>query len=228
MAGVPVDPYGPSLSGQVGVTVAAQPEERALTPWAKAAVITYTAGGAVSGFVAWASAASWARYFHQVRVFFHTVGVVPAGTHNVVAPQPPPGGYLLSPLILAAEVLFLLWQYRAAKAARRLGYPARRSPGWGVGSYFVPVVDLWMPYQALRDCLPPGHGARPDVLRAWLLGVATALINASLIFALAEDRSLGLLLLGLDLLCLAALAVYGWRAVSAIADDHERAFAHPG
>jgi hypothetical protein len=228
MAGTPVDPYGPSWSGRPGVTVAAEPEERALTPWAKAAVIVYTASGAVSGLVAWAGAASWARYFHALRVYFHAVGTVPAGTHNLVAPQPPPGSYLLTPLILAAEVLFLLWQYRAAKTARALGYPARRSPGWGVGSYFVPVVNLWMPYQALRDCLPVGHVARASVLRAWLLGISTALINASLIFTLAEDRSVGVILLGVDLLALAALALNGWRVVSAIADVHEQAFARPG
>jgi hypothetical protein len=37
-----------------------------------------------------------------------------------------------------------------------------------VGSWFVPVVNYWFPYMALRDCLPPGHAHRPWVLQWWV------------------------------------------------------------
>ena len=73
----------------------------------------------------------------------------------------------------AALVFALIWQFRAATAARALGYPAKRSPGWGVGCWFVPVVNLWMPYQAIRDCLAPDDPRRPLVLRWWLVWIGT-------------------------------------------------------
>jgi hypothetical protein len=72
-------------------------------------------------------------------------------------------------LTLVAVVIACIWQHRAASAARALGLPARHSPGWGVGSWFVPVVNLFVPYQAIRDCLPPGDPTRKLVLAWWLI-----------------------------------------------------------
>jgi hypothetical protein len=79
-------------------------------------------------------------------------------------------------------IFFLIWQYRAATAARLLGFPARRSPGWGVGSWFVPVVNLWMPFQALRDCLPPGYPRRraPWLLLTFMLVVDPLALGAAI------------------------------------------------
>lgn len=67
-----------------------------------------------------------------------------------------------------ASIGFLRWQLQAARTARLLGLPAALSPGLGVGGWFIPVVSLWFPYQALRDCLPAAHPARPEVLRLWI------------------------------------------------------------
>ena len=66
---------------------------------------------------------------------------------------------------LVAGVLFLLWFFRAAENARSLGLPARREPGLATGSFMIPVLNLWWPYQSTCDLLPPGHPARPRVLR---------------------------------------------------------------
>ncbi len=68
----------------------------------------------------------------------------------------------------AALVITLMWQHRAASAARALGFPATSSPAWGVGSWFVPVVNYWFPYLALRDCLPPDDPHRGLILQWWL------------------------------------------------------------
>jgi Domain of unknown function (DUF4328)/Protein of unknown function (DUF2510) len=86
---------------------------------------------------------------------------------------------LLSLLTIVAVVFACIWQYRAASAARALGVPAKHSPGWGVGSWFVPVVNIWMPYQAIRDCLAPEDPNRPLVLRWWLIFTATWILNAA-------------------------------------------------
>lgn len=76
---------------------------------------------------------------------------------------------LVSYLLLGfGAVGFLIWQYRAAQLARVLGLPAALSPGLGVGGWFIPVVNLWFPYQSLRDCLPPGVARSHHALAVWL------------------------------------------------------------
>jgi hypothetical protein len=125
---------------------------------------------------------------------------------------------------LASEVVFLMWQYRAARVATALGYPAVRSPGWGVGCWFVPVVNFWMPYGAIRDCLPPSHPARQQVLYAWLLWLGLYFILApGAVVALIGAHSIGV---GLVFVCVAtyvALGFNAWHVVKAIAADHEGA-----
>ena len=79
-----------------------------------------------------------------------------------------PWFFALLLITVAGLVVSLVWQRRAATAARSLGFPSDYSPAWGVGSWFVPVVNYWFPYLALRDCLPPGHPHRPLVLQWWL------------------------------------------------------------
>jgi hypothetical protein len=64
-------------------------------------------------------------------------------------------------------VLFMLWAFRAAQLASRLGLPARHSPGWAIGGFFVPVINLWFPYQSVVDTLPPGHPRRGVVGWWW-------------------------------------------------------------
>ena len=79
----------------------------------------------------------------------------------------------LEPGGVAPFYVFLLrWQFQAAKTARFLSLPARRSPGLGVGSWFIPVVNFWFPYQSIRDCLPPGDPGRPVVARMWAFFIA--------------------------------------------------------
>lgn len=50
--------------------------------------------------------------------------------------------------LLVAGVMWLVWQHRAASAA---GAALRRSPGWHVGSWFIPLASLWMVPQNLAD-----------------------------------------------------------------------------
>jgi hypothetical protein len=53
---------------------------------------------------------------------------------------------------LATVVVFGMWIHRANRNARALG--ARHlefTPGWAVGWYFVPILNLWKPMQAMRE-----------------------------------------------------------------------------
>lgn len=106
------------------------------------------------------------------------VGPDVVAVHHEVVQQPARGvvfswsaqsrgyGFLVGLVQLACLAVFLVWQSRAAVVGRAAGYPARHSPGWGVGSWFVPVANLWVPFQSLEDCLPPGASGRG---RVWLI-----------------------------------------------------------
>ena len=86
---------------------------------------------------------------------------------------------ILSALALfATGVVWVLWQYRAAKQVAGL---TRRSPGWHVGSWFVPVVSLWFPLQNISDLWRTVGRARPAwQILWWLLWiVSNAIIQIS-------------------------------------------------
>jgi hypothetical protein len=130
---------------------------------------------------------------------------------------------------LVIEILFWVWQHRAATVARALNYPARRSPGWGVGCWFVPVVNLWMPYQAIRDCLPPGHPARRRTLYAWLgLLLISILLGPATIVAMVGAPAVAVVLIVISVGAYAGVGLTMRQVVRAIAADHRDAVAALG
>src|SRR5947209_5148729 len=64
-------------------------------------------------------------------------------------------------------VAVIMWTMRAVNVARNLRYPAKRTPGWAVAGWLVPIVNLWFPYQAVRDCLAPDNPERRTVKQWW-------------------------------------------------------------
>jgi len=139
-----------------------------------------------------------------------------------------PLGLLVGLLAIVALIVALIWQYRAASSARALGFTATHSPGWGVGCWFVPIVNLWMPYQAIRDCLPPGDPHRPLVLRWWLVALGAEVLTVSASFAaffsssVALGISLPAALFGLGVIATAP------RVVVAVSTTHRIALDRPG
>jgi hypothetical protein len=195
--------------------------ERRMLPWAKAATIAYPVLGIVTALIAFATSSDWARYFHDFRVWIDNLAVMP----RPQAPMAPKWNWLIVPFSTVAQIVFVVWQYRAAVTAQRLGYPAKRSPALGAWSYLIPVVQFWFPYQALRDCLPPGDSNRPMVLSTWLLLILTGVINALLIVLLAEAHGLGVLLVLIQIGLEVFLASLGYRLVTIIAAAHGKALA---
>jgi hypothetical protein len=126
-------------------------------------------------------------------------------------------------LLLVVAVCFLIWQHDAAKVARRLGYPARRSPGLGVGAWFIPVVNLWFPYQALRDCLPPQHPMGHLGLWAWLAYLGGGLVGGAAAITSISSMEAAIVLLVVSAGCWAAAATLGCKLVTAITEDHRQA-----
>jgi len=70
-------------------------------------------------------------------------------------------------LILAISPVFLVWLYRASGNARASGCPQRRSAGWAVGGWFVPVIFLWFPYQAVADIWRAGQRPERPAASPW-------------------------------------------------------------
>jgi len=131
---------------------------------------------------------------------------------------------------LVAAVLFLLWFYRACADGRALGLPARREPGMAVASFFIPVVNLWWPYQSTCDLLPAGHPARRQVLRWWLLWtVGGAIAGVAVIVGAAVSARLGLILVALPLVQGTGAALAARQVVSEVGEAHRSlAGATPG
>jgi hypothetical protein len=202
--------------------VALQASQARLDRLVAVGILVYVGVGIVRVLFDWHYANDFANLFHWWRQVFDT-----AGTNEPVPPRPPtalpPWLSLTSLVTITVEVFFFIWQYRAARVARALTYPAKHSPGWGIGFWFVPVVNLWMPYQAIRDCLPPQHAARRDVLSAWLLLIAVTVAGPATVVTLALARSTGVVLVFVTVALLFGLGVFGYRAVTAIADDHRDA-----
>lgn len=52
-------------------------------------------------------------------------------------------------VLVGTAIAFCMWLYRAAVNTRALGARGMSySPGWAVGSFFVPILNLFRPYQA--------------------------------------------------------------------------------
>jgi hypothetical protein len=52
-------------------------------------------------------------------------------------------------VFLVTGVVWLTWQFQLASS-----FPPgdlERTPGWHLGSYFIPIGNLWMPFQNMRD-----------------------------------------------------------------------------
>jgi hypothetical protein len=54
-------------------------------------------------------------------------------------------------IMIVGGIAILMWIFRANKNARALGADLEVSAGWAVGWYFIPIANLWKPYQAMKE-----------------------------------------------------------------------------
>lgn len=80
-------------------------------------------------------------------------------------------GLLMLTAGITTIVLFCMWLYRVADNLTALGHPRhlqQYSPGWAVGSFFVPFVNLVIPYRAVREVwVKSGPDYQPDTFSAY-------------------------------------------------------------
>ena len=81
-------------------------------------------------------------------------------------------------LVLATLIVFGRWIVLAHRNLPALGaqYLEYR-PGWAVGWFFIPILNLWKPFQAMRSLWQYSHSVhKPDLQDStWVLGVWWAL-----------------------------------------------------
>jgi hypothetical protein len=55
-------------------------------------------------------------------------------------------------LFILTGIVFLVWIYRANGNARKLGAEGMTfTPGWSIGWYFIPIANLWKPFQSMKE-----------------------------------------------------------------------------
>lgn len=147
---------------------------------------------------------------------------------------------------IALTVLYLMWLYRAcANMAASSSVPLRFSPGWTVGSHFVPLANLVIPFLAMRQLHNRSHGEDPDFVDSSVSDVASwwacviggnliqlfllsvALINLIPRLYLMTPPALDLILIVLGPVLLMAAAWFLYRIIGAITDA-QQSYAHIG
>jgi hypothetical protein len=109
-------------------------------------------------------------------------------------------------VFIAAAILFLVWIYRAYKNLGALGASGLEySPGWAVGGWFVPFLNLWRPYQVTAEIWkasdPDAHVSEPQAWQAaptsplvkfwWGLWIVGGIIGGFMLrFAFQEPEDL--------------------------------------
>lgn len=219
--GVPPLPYG----APPRATAADVAAERRIRPWGQLAVVALAVFFAVSTL----SVASALRDLLEplIDVIGETnpsEAEVEAAVDEVTARQEEYWWLNITGLLpLAALAGMAVWSNKVAGIGRALGYPARHSPGWAVGGWFVPVVNLWFPYQSIVDSVSPTNPRRGAVLLWWLVYVvgSIVLIVCTAVIVL-DDADVGPWVAPVAA-CTVVQAVLGLRVVALVHDDHERA-----
>lgn len=85
-------------------------------------------------------------------------------------------GVLQIVVYLVTVVLFLMWIHRAHRNLPALGAQGLKySPGWAVGGFFVPFLNLVRPFQVMKEiwkASSPGHGVSDFAGTSGTLGVS--------------------------------------------------------
>ena len=64
-------------------------------------------------------------------------------------------------VFIVSGFLILRWIHRANYNARQLGAKDMEfTPGWSIGYYFIPILTLWKPFQAMKEIWRASHN--PD------------------------------------------------------------------
>jgi heme/copper-type cytochrome/quinol oxidase subunit 2 len=93
---------------------------------------------------------------------------------------------------LVTLVVFAMFLVRTNKNARALsGQPLEVSPGWMVGWFFVPFLNLFKPYVAVREVWERSKGAEPSLLGLWWAAwILSGILGTLASYRLRADNSI--------------------------------------
>ncbi|HEY1710238.1 MAG TPA: DUF4328 domain-containing protein [Rhizomicrobium sp.] len=98
---------------------------------------------------------SWLRIALLVLVAAGVVNLLAgaASLFGYAAPKAVAGLLAIPSLLvpLAAALVFFIWIYRAAANIHALGADVTFTPGWAVGWFLIPVLDLWMSFLVVEE-----------------------------------------------------------------------------
>lgn len=91
-------------------------------------------------------------------------------------------------LFVVAAILVLIWLYRAYANLRALRHEPRFTPGWAVGYWFIPIINIFRPFQIIKDLYVRSEnpartagldriGAPSIVTAWWVCWLATGVAN---------------------------------------------------
>lgn len=138
-------------------------------------------------------------------------------------------------LLIATAVAWCAWQFHGqTNLVKRHVVGLRHSPGWAVGWWFVPIVNLWKPFRAMSELARASDepdrwrtARRPWMLTAWWLTwiAGTSITRVVSLQAspttLEEARRLDLALAAASG-CTAVAAILGAVIVTTITASQER------
>jgi hypothetical protein len=141
---------------------------------------------------------------------------------------------------LVTIVTFLMWFHRVHRNLPSLGARyLKYSPGWAVGSFFVPILNLFRPYQIMVEVWENSQLESPSSSSPvgwwWAFWIAMNIVGqfSFRIMALAEDLQTFVLGTWLQIIVLAIslpaaiLAIQVIRAITANQDLRDAALAQP-
>ncbi len=88
---------------------------------------------------------------------------------------------------LLTVIVFLTWFYRAAKNAQGFASdPLTHGPGWAIGGFFVPFLNLARPYQMARQIETASGGISSSVIGFWWAAFLVNNIIGNIEFRMSE------------------------------------------
>lgn len=72
-------------------------------------------------------------------------------------------------IFLLCAIAFLFWIYRASVNTHALNPQTKIefSPGWCVGCYFIPVLNLYWPYKSMKELWTLNVKKETDIILSW-------------------------------------------------------------
>lgn len=111
-------------------------------------------------------------------------------------------GFIFMVVYIALIIAFCMWIHRTSRNLQGLNVTAQRfSPGWAVGWWFVPIMNLFRPYQVVKEIwlasYPSATPQDPQHLRNapltamlgwwWATWIASGILDGFLVASLLSD-----------------------------------------